>query len=237
MGALRFFAVLCVVALAFIGGVFVGIRTVIEPLHRLTDAHAANQGVEEQYPNHNIADDRATTRIAVVGDSISTSSYRPHAADAEYPFLLATALHASLTNLSVPGWETDAMIAHAVPIIPAQTNLVIYAGGTNDLIYTGYTALPRVDRVITAIRHRVPRAKLIIVGLRDFGKVPTGNIVAWNQRERAVAHSSHAVYVDTYSALPALDRIDFPDGVHPNITGARRLALLIGGAVRTFVSR
>jgi lysophospholipase L1-like esterase len=237
MGALRFFAVLCVVALAFIGGVFVGIRTVIEPLHRLTDAHAVNQGIEEEYPNHNIADDHAATRITVVGDSIATSSYRPHAADAEYPFLLAKALHASLTNLSVPGWETDAMMAHAVPIIPLQTNVVIYAGGTNDLIYTGPSALPRVDRIITAIHDRVPHAKLIIVGLRDFGKVPSASIVAWNQRERAVAHTFHDRYVDIYAKFPAQDRIDFPDGIHPSATGARRLALLISPAVAASVSR
>jgi lysophospholipase L1-like esterase len=219
------------VVLAFALGVLVGHQMMAARLQHLVDAHARHQAYEDEYPNHNIPYYRGAKRITVVGDSISTSHYRPHGTDAEYPFLVASAIRASVTNLSVPGWETDAMIAHAVPVVARDSDIVIYEGGTNDLIYTGISALPRIDRVISAIRAQAPHAKIIIVGLRDFGRAPNQSIIAWNKREESVAAPAGAAYVDLYSAFPASDRAEWPDGVHPNSAGAHRLAGIIERAI------
>lgn len=191
------------------------------------DAHAQNETAEDQYPNHNIPYGPGDRLLVVVGDSISTSHYRPHAANGEYPFLLANAMRIGLINLAVAGWETDAMIAHAVPLIPRDSNVVIYEGGINDLIFTGTRALQRIDRVISVIHSQAPRAKIVIVGLRDFRDSLSASIRAWNTREKLVARSTGAAYVDLYSTFPPSDRAEWPDGVHPNAKGAEHLAQII----------
>jgi lysophospholipase L1-like esterase len=223
--------IVAAIAAAFSWGYLTGTRILQGKLQHFTDAHAQNAAREDQYPNHNVTRYRHGALITVVGDSISTSHYRPHAADGEYPFLMATAIHANLLNLAVPGWETDAMIAHAVPLVPVESDVVIYEGGTNDLIYTGLGALPRIGAVIAAIRARAPHAKIVVVGLRDFGKAPDASIRRWNEEERSAARDAGALYIDLYTAFPASDRAEWPDGVHPNAGGARKIATIVERAL------
>lgn len=223
----RIVPIVCSILLAFALGLFIGIDLMLARFQHLLDDHARNQSLYAEYPNHNIPGRPGARRLVVVGDSISTSAYFPHGADGEYPFLVATAIHANLINLAVSGWETDAMIAHAIPLIRSDADIVLYEGGTNDLIFTGLSALPRISEAISAIKARAPHAKIIIVGLRDFGRAPNQSILTWNKREEAVARSVGASYIDLYSMFPASDRDEWPDGVHPNSAGARRLALIV----------
>lgn len=220
-------AAICIAAIAFVLGVFAGSQIVLNRLQHFADAHARNETFEDEYPNHNIPRRPGMPLIVVVGDSISTSHYRPHSADGEYPYVLAKRMHAALLNLSVPGWETDAMIAHAVPLIPSNSDVVIYEGGTNDLIYTGLQALPRVADVTAAVRARAPHAKIVVVGLREFRESLKAGIRAWNAREEALAEARGITYVNIGDAFPAADRAEWPDGVHPNRKGAERLATIV----------
>jgi lysophospholipase L1-like esterase len=215
------------IGVAFGFGFLTGTRVLQARLQHFTDAYAQNESREDQYPNHNVKAYRGARLITVIGDSISTSHYRPHRADGEYPFLVATSMHANLLNLAVPGWETDAMIAHALPLVPRNSDVVIYEGGTNDLIYTGLAALPRIDAVIAAIRARAPHAKILVIGVRGLRNVPDASIRRWNERERTAAHNAGARYIDLYSAFPPSDLAKWPDGVHPNGSGARKIATMV----------
>jgi len=238
-GGTHVISLVCSIALSFALGVFMGVDLMFARFQHLVDDHARNQSFNDEYPNHNIRGHSRARRLVVVGDSISTSAYFPHGADGEYPFLIATAIHAGLINLAVPGWETDAMIAHAIPLVAPGSDIVLYEGGANDLIFTGLNALPRISRAITAIQAQAPHAKIIIVGLRDFGKAPNQSIIIWNKREQDVARSVGAAYIDLYSVFPASDRAEWPDGVHPNSTGAHRLARIIERAItaNTFATK
>jgi lysophospholipase L1-like esterase len=187
-------------------------------------------------PTVTILGPRGALHIAIVGDSISRTIvagngpsgflYSNDPATA-YPAYFVTTLRARVTNLAVPSAQTDEMIAQQVPLVPRDSDVVVYEGGANDLLYTGLSALSRIDAVVAAIRARAPRAKIVLVGVRYCAYRQPDEVRTWDERERDVARTASATYIDLRTIFPSSDRHDWPDGLHPNEHGARSLAALI----------
>jgi lysophospholipase L1-like esterase len=198
----------------------------------------------------------AGMQIAVIGDSISETMVDPdspeeclrgdragrnclysHDRHDSYPAILGERFHANITNLAVWGSRTDQMIANQVPHVPADANIVIYEGGSNDLRFGGVSTLRSIDTVVGAIRERAPHARLIVIGVRHFTGSRADDVRAWNEREQEVAHSVGASFVEMASAFPASDYRDWPDGIHPSAEGVRKIGSVFAIAIERLETR
>lgn len=135
-------------------------------------------------------------------------------------------------NLGVSGQTTAQMLARFHAEVPADANVIIIAGGLNDV----FTGIPR-DRIVSNVSKMVDRAKAITDRVLVCALPPcTGDseavedeIVAINEAYQEICDATGATYVDWYAALLANDgsrdsAYSDPDGVHPNIEGNVRLA-------------
>lgn len=159
-----------------------------------------------------------------------------------FPQRLGVLANASVLNLSVAGSQAadartngtiPSMLESQVPRIPPDTQVVVVEMGVNDMSISGPTdaVLHRIDRVLAALRTRVPKARIILLGLRDYGASVGPRLDAWNAHERAAADVVGAAMIDLRARFPATDYVDFPDATHTSRIGAIRVAELISATI------
>ncbi len=101
---------------------------------------------------------------------------------------------------------------------------------------------PAFDALVAAVRQRVPAARLVVVTVRDFGRVqralslPEDRFIAdartaatreWDAHQRLVAARSGAAVLDLETDAQWYVTSEYggaPGDVHPNDAGAERLA-------------
>src|SRR4051812_49714501 len=76
-------------------------------------------------------DDRPSTRLVVVGDSIAFGRFAD-TRDEAFPQRVAAAIHARLELLAAPGLTTAQLAAQA---LPGDADVVVVEAGANDFLY------------------------------------------------------------------------------------------------------
>ena len=116
-----------------------------------------------------------------------------------------------------------------VPLARHQPDVVLLLIGTNDMLQRHRLAQApqRLSALIDRIAARAPSATLLVSSLTPL-TAPAANerVRSYNAAIPAlvsdkVAHGKRVVFVDMHSALSASD---LADGVHPNVTGYRKMA-------------
>ncbi len=192
--------------------------------------------------------------VVGVGDSITYGTGTSNPPATSFLARAAALAYASYVDLGVPAALTG-YIASEVPSIPLQANVVVIYAGTNDVSAAadfradGATAIrqakyfePTFDALVAAVRQRVPAARLVVVTVRDFGRVqkeaglPEDRFIAdsrsaatheWDAHLRSVAQQNGAAVLDLeYDRqwYVASEYGGAPGDVHPNDAGAERLA-------------
>jgi lysophospholipase L1-like esterase len=192
--------------------------------------------------------------VAGVGDSITYGTGTSNPPATSFLARAAGLAYASYVDLGVPAALTESIIGE-VPSIPPAANVVVIYTGTNDVSAAAdnrvdvATAIartkyyePAFDALVAAVRQRVPAARLVVVTVRDFGRVEkeaglpkdrfdsdsrTAATREWNAHQRQVARSNGAAIVDLeYDRqwYVASEYGGAPGDVHPNDAGADRLA-------------
>jgi len=194
--------------------------------------------------------------IVALGDSITSGAGNSGAAKT-YIGQLSVMLRTRSVNLGGYGLTSD-VTAHAVPSIPEQaTNVVIYVG-TNDVAAAASHSdpalaakraktilAPDLDKLVDAVRARVPRAQIVLVTVRDQGRSGvhgpdvtepslTAAVHEWDDHERRYAadHGITAV-LDTETDPQWYVKSEYmPNGIQPNDAGAARLAAALAPLIK-----
>ncbi len=192
--------------------------------------------------------------VVGVGDSITYGTGTSNPPATSFLARAAGLVHAAYVDLGIPAALTG-RIATEVPSIPLDATVVVIYAGTNDVSAAAdqqvgvATAIsqaryfePAFDALVAAVRERVPAARLVIVTVRDFGRVqrelslPPDRFIAdsrsaatheWDAHQRAVAARYGAAVLDLeYDRqwYVASEYGGAPGDVHPNDAGAERLA-------------
>ncbi len=201
--------------------------------------------------------------VVGVGDSITYGTGTSHPPATSFLARAAGHAYASYVDLGIPAALT-AQIATEVPSIPLDARVVVVYAGTNDVSAAADfradapTAIrqaqyfePSFDALVAAVRARVPAARLIVVTVRDFGRVqreanlPEDRFIAdartaatheWDAHQRAVAMRNGATVLDLETDAQWYVAGEYggaPGDVHPNDAGAERL----GRAVSRLIGR
>lgn len=192
--------------------------------------------------------------VVGVGDSITYGTGTSHPPATSFLGRAAGLAYASYVDLGIPAAMTG-YIATEVPSIPLAADVVVIYTGTNDVSVAAdnqvdiATAIrqtkyfePTFDALVAAVRQRVPAARLVVVTVRDFGRVereaglPRDRFISesrtaatheWDAHQRLVARANGAALVDLeYDRqwYVAGEYGGAPGDVHPNDAGAERLA-------------
>lgn len=185
----------------------------------------------------------ATPRIiAAIGDSITAGYVDPTGvtfiADPAHAYVgvAASLLGATLVDPAAPGEPCEWMVANELPQIPVTANVVIVNCGANELRQGNPTAFRDFDDVIAATRSRAPQARIAIVDERNLVGAPgdvtptVAQVSAWNAHEQSVATSVNAAFVDIQND-PRFYGANWPDGLHPDETGAALLGQIVAAAL------
>ena len=194
--------------------------------------------------------------IAAIGDSITYGTGTSNPPATSYAERAAALLGDRVVDFGIPGARTKA-IAGEVASIPLDADVVLVYAGTNDVAVaadqlatpaaavTNVKAVePDFDALLDAIHTRVPAAVLVVVTLRDFGRVGSGSAQPlrftdaslsaaaheWNLHVRKVAAEYKARLLDLEADPQWYLRSDYGDDgrdVHPADPGAARLAAAV----------
>lgn len=193
--------------------------------------------------------------IVALGDSITSGAGSSSPAQT-YLGQLSASSRTRAVNLGGYGL-TSFVVSRGVPQIPTQATNVILNVGTNDATAAASRSEPAAaakrvkvfeadfDRLVTAVRARVPRAQIVLVTVRDLGRGGvhgpgvrepslTAAVREWDDHERryAAAHGITAV-VDTETDPQWYEKSEYlPNGLHPNDAGAARLAAALGPLIK-----
>jgi len=192
--------------------------------------------------------------VVGVGDSITFGTGTSHPPETSFLARAASSIGARYVDLGIAAAAT-AQIASEVDAIPLDADVVVVYVGTNDVSIAADFLAPapvalekirvleaNVDPLIAAVRARVPAARLVLITVRDFGRVQrqlkldstrftaagfTAAVVDWNAHLRAVAAQYGAAVLDLEKDpqwYVAAEYGGAPGDVHPNDDGAARLA-------------
>jgi lysophospholipase L1-like esterase len=184
--------------------------------------------------------------LACVGDSITAgyidaaaindlahalSYYHVDAAHSYCGVAASQLAAAGYVDLAIPG-EITPQITDQVPQIPLATDVVVAYAGTNDCFRQADPM--KIDGLVTAIRTRVPKAKLVLLTVRKMSGYPNAIMWAvqtWNPRLRAIAAAAGATLVDLEND-PRWYTADWPDNVHPDVAASAKLGAVVAAAAR-----
>jgi len=200
------------------------------------------------------ANDKGVTRVACVGDSITFGSGIDEREKNSYPAVLDGLLGDSyeVRNFGVSGatlqkrgdkpyWTED---AHN-DVAAFNPHIVVIKLGTNDskpqnwhgakvfevdlqALVTHFAKLPEEPQVFVCTPVPVHKDNF---GIRE--EVVRDQIVP---TVKEVAKRMEVPVIDLYSALKD-DATNFPDGVHPNSVGAKKIAEAVAAAIRKSVDK
>lgn len=205
-----------------------------------------------------------TLRIVVLGDSISKREVLPsstvpcgiqdqppcnYSSDGSkaYPALIAQQTGDRVDNLAQSGSLSignrivdGVLVAGVIKMIariPLDSDVVVWESGLNDIGFFGRGAPSSVPIVATAIKARVPNARVIVLDVRYFsgcsvpGNCTLAQIDAWDAREQLVAMTNGWTFIDLRHVWPAGVSADWPDGRHPGPLAVQKLAVLVEEAI------
>jgi lysophospholipase L1-like esterase len=128
------------------------------------------------------------------------------------------------------GWTLARMAPYvAAWVASARPDVVLLHAGTNDLIQgvSARVAAARLDAVLDAI-HEVSDAHVVVAGV--WAPLPERRTARAEFAERAAAvvaeHRAHGQDVSYADTGALLTRGELADGLHPNASGYRRIALM-----------
>lgn len=162
-----------------------------------------------------------------------------------WPTAMAKLAGSSVLNLAVPGAQTTvaslpdipAITDAQVPQVPPQTDVVVYAGGTNDLAAAAVaTALPRIDVVLAKIRVQAPLARIIALNVRRF-KVASNPACcaaqadAWDDHLAVAVGRIGGMVIDLRSPWPDFASDDWRDGIHPGPNAVQKIGALVAAKI------
>ena len=187
--------------------------------------------------------------IAVIGDSISKVAIMPDSVipcgagyttncdystdgSQSYPTVIATQTGDTVVNLSSPGCRTTESYLTTVPVIdqvpniPSNTTVVVWESGTNDTSAHGVSSAynDAISAVAAAIRARVPKAKLIVLGVRYYNNAVPPRVDAWNALLQGVPG---VTFIDLRPLWANGVSASWPDGTHPAISAVPTIAASI----------
>jgi len=193
--------------------------------------------------------------VVGIGDSITWGASTAEPPVTSYVAVAATMLGVAHVNLALDGAFTAA-IAASVRRVAAHDALAVVNAGTNDVgvscrAATPHAAveavrrrLPDADTLFAAIGERLPRARVIVVTVRDLGRAgayypdaPAESLTAaaheWNARMRTLAAQHGATLIDLERSAEWYVRDEWdPSGIHPLATGTLRLARAVTSAAQ-----
>lgn len=191
-----------------------------------------------------------------VGDSITYGTGTPNPPATSYICRTADLLSMRCVDLGVPGALTG-RIGEEVQLIPLDASIVVIYAGTNDVAASSERSAspaeavhrtqyfePGFDVLVASVRARVPLARLIVITVRDFGRVQkyfkltdplhdadnfTAAVHEWDAHLRTVAASAGAEVLDleTDAQWYAPDEYGAPGEIHPDNRGSARLARML----------
>lgn len=185
----------------------------------------------------------APVRLLPIGDSITQGNpnYRPYLdtllQKAGYEFLyVGTEGHSPYFHNAYWGWETERVLALMDTIAKkTRPDIVLYHLGTNDILHEKdpidsivARTLREMDSIAVSLRRVNPKVTFYIAQLIPGGSAyDKGRLLKLNQ---AIAKlpatlgtaASPVFVVDQWGAV--LHPQDFRDGLHPNESGARKMA-------------
>jgi lysophospholipase L1-like esterase len=162
-----------------------------------------------------------------------------------WPTAMARLAGSSVLNLAVPGAQTTvaslpdipAITDAQVPQVPPNTDVVVYAGGTNDLAATPVAAaLPRIDVVLAKIRAQAPLARIIALNVRRF-KVASNPACcaaqadAWDDHLAVAVGRIGGTVIEMRSPWPDFASDDWRDGIHPGPNAVQKIGALVAAKI------
>src|SRR3954447_9433669 len=183
-------------------------------------------------------DDRPSTRLVVVGDSLAFGRFAD-TRDEAFPQRVAAAIHARLELLAAPGVTSAQLAAQA---LPGDGDVVVVEAGTNDFLYQ--TPRHRFADDYRALLAKVtaasPGAKLVCLTTWVPPDLPPAEIPAAFY-DATIRHACGVGTVVDLSALAGQPGMRGPagrstflgagDDFHPNSAGHAAIARLIEARV------
>ncbi|MCW3995957.1 MAG: GDSL-type esterase/lipase family protein [Candidatus Bathyarchaeota archaeon] len=179
-------------------------------------------------------------RVACVGDSITKGTFYP----SDLSRLLGT--NYTVRNFGVGGATVSLSAGKPYMNQPEfedakafQPNIVIIMLGANDALPSHHnynaTFIPDYIKLIEAFEALASKPQIWIVKPPPIFNNGTGLSTQFFEQTilpdiEAVANHTHLPLIDVYSALVAYPNY-FPDGVHPNPTGAQLIADVVYSAI------
>lgn len=187
----------------------------------------------------------APVEVAVLGDSI-TSGIGALPPGEHWPALVAAEYDWRVERFAIPGTgyvagAPDADFASRVDaVVAVEPDVVVVAGGTNDLANPREEVLAAAAEVLDGLRAELPESRLVLLSpffhpalleARLIGGVPTATAVAALTAGLADLAADRGVpFLDTTHLFDREETASLvlPDGVHPNAEGHRVLARHLG---------
>jgi acyl-CoA thioesterase-1 len=137
--------------------------------------------------------------------------------------------------------ETSAGAARRIDwVLRAPADLIVVEVGANDALrgLSPAEAKVNLERLIAAVRKRQPRARIVLVQMEappNFGAAYTRSfrsVYADVAREQKV--TLLPFLLDGVAGIPGLNQ---PDGIHPNLAGARIVAANVWRAIEPIIAQ
>jgi acyl-CoA thioesterase-1 len=137
--------------------------------------------------------------------------------------------------------ETSAGAARRIDwVLKARADLIVVEVGANDALrgLSPAEAKVNLERLIAAVRKKQPRARIVLVQMEappNFGTAYTqsfSSIYAGVAREQKVTLLPFLL-----DGVAGIARLNQPDGIHPNLAGARIVAANVWRAIEPIVAQ
>jgi acyl-CoA thioesterase-1 len=137
--------------------------------------------------------------------------------------------------------ETSAGAARRIDwVLRAPADLIVVEVGANDALRGLLPAEAKVnlERLIAAVRKKQPRARIVLVQM----EAPPNFGVAYTRSFRsvyaAVAREQNVTLLPfLLDGVAGIARLNQPDGIHPNLAGARIVAANVWRAIEPIVAQ
>lgn len=168
--------------------------------------------------------------VSVIGDELTAGSSSDSGTRAEWPALLASALHAHVKTVAAPGagYVTKGaggatLVSEAAQADPASSVVVLFGGG-NDASSSSLAVATAAIRAIAAAEAAAPSAKIVVVGPTSSVTTPPPAILAIRDSLQGAAKAAKADWQDPISGgwLSSSSALTTSSGV-PNDQGEKAL--------------
>ena len=196
-------------------------------------------------PASTVAVSRPTTQPVVLFFGTSLTAGLGLDPDQAFPMMIekkaaADGLPIKAVNAGLSGETTAGAVRRIDWVLRTPADLVVIEAGANDALrgLSPDAARANLERVISAVRQKQPRAKIALVQMEappNYGS--------------AYTRSFHSIYADVskrenvalipflLSGVAGISRLNQADGVHPNLAGERIVADNVWKALKPIVQQ